>query len=143
MVDPLRIRSVWLKLAYVGVYVVLVTALRQILSILSLAELVQLLLFNGLAITAIVVGARIFRARGEEPLAPRPWWQLTGRPKAGIVIGTLLLVSDAITWINGLVDPSRMDNLSAWILSSVFTVVISLAYFHSSTKLRRHARATR
>ncbi len=135
MVDPLRLRSIWLKLGYIGLYGVVVIALAQVLATVNSPEFLSVFFHNVLWVAAIAYGARIFRARGEEPVAPRPWWQLTGRPKAGIVLGIAVVGGDALGWASALAGSSDIDFLSL-ILNSVFSIVIAVAYFSSSAKLR-------
>jgi len=135
MVDPLRLRSIWLKLGYIGLYGVVVIALTQVLATVNSPEFLSVFFYNVLWVAAIAYGARIFRARGEEPVAPRPWWQLTGRPKAGIVLGIVVVVGEALAWASALANLPDVD-FPSLILNSVFSLVVAVAYFRSSAKLR-------
>ena len=139
MVDPVRIRSRWLKAGYVGAYVLVGFALGRVLNALEVPSLLWQLIASALFVTAIAVGARTFRARGEDPVPPRPWWQLTGRPQAGFVMAALLASADVMTWLRQGPEVSR-DDLPAWILSSTVTAVVVVAYVRSSILLRRRAR---
>ncbi len=140
MVDPVRIRSRWLKAGYVGAYLLVGFVLNRLLNALDVPTLLWQLLASTLFVAAIIFGARVFRARGEDPIPPRPWWQLTGRPKAGFVIAVLLASADLITWLGGSSELSP-DELTAWILSSAVNAVVIVAYIRSSILLRQRARA--
>jgi hypothetical protein len=140
MVDPVRIRSRWLKAGYVGAYLLVAFTLGEVLNALNVPSLLWQVIGSAFFVTAIAVGARTFRARGEDPVPPRPWWQLTGRPKAGFVIAALLACADVITWLRQGSELSS-DDLPAWILSSAVTALVVVAYVRSSILLHRRARA--
>lgn len=139
MVDPVRIRSRWLKTGYVGAYLLVGFALGGVLNALDVPSFAWQLIASALFVAAIALGARTFRARGEDPVPPRPWWQLTGRPKAGYVIAVLLASTDVITWLRQGTELSS-DDLPAWIFSSAVNAVIVVAYLRSSILLRRRER---
>ena len=102
MVDPVRIRSTWLKVAYVGAYILVSVTVGRALFVLDVPSIVVTLVGNGLLIGTILVGARIFRVREEDPIPPRPWWQLTGRPKAGFVIAGAVTISSPTVMYAGI-----------------------------------------
>jgi hypothetical protein len=139
MVDPVRIRSPWLKAGYVGAYMLVAFALGGVLNALEVPSLAWQVIASAVFVTAIAVGARTFRARGEDPVPPRPWWQLTGRPQAGFVIAALLVSADVITWLRQGPELSS-DDLPAWVVSSAVTAVVVVAYIRSSILLRRRDR---
>ncbi|MBA4247397.1 MAG: hypothetical protein C0444_03765 [Microbacterium sp.] len=140
MVDPVRIRSRWLKAGYVGAYLLVGFTLGRVLNALEVPSLLSQLIASAVFVTAIVVGARIFRARGEDPIPPRPWWQLTGRPKAGFVIAALLASADVMTWL-GQGPELSADDVPVWILNSAVSAMVVVAYVRSSILLRRRAGA--
>jgi hypothetical protein len=140
MVDPVRIRSPWLKAGYVGAYMLVAFALGGVLNALDVPSLAWQVIASAVFVTAIAVGARTFRARGEDPVPPRPWWQLTGRPQAGFVIAALLASTDVIVWLRQGPELSSAD-LPAWILSSVVNAVVVAGYVRSSILLRSRDRA--
>jgi hypothetical protein len=89
---------------------------------------------------AIILGARIFRSRNADPVPPRPWWQLTGRPLSGFVIAGLIMFTGVWSITESVIDPPDTD-LPAFIIGWVVTAVISAAYLCSSVLLRRRANA--
>lgn len=140
MVDPVRIRSTWLKVAYVTVYVIVSITIGRALFALDAPSLVATLVSNVLFVGAVFGGARIFRVREEDPIPPRDWWRLTGRPKAGFVMATLLVVADITLWFD-LVFDGRLDDIPPSILNSTFSVAMVALYLRSSVSLRHRARA--
>ena len=140
MVDPVRIRSAWLKVACVAAYLFISVTIGRAMFVLDTPSIVAVFVGNALFVAAVVVGARIFRVREEDPVPARPWWQLTGRPKAGFVIAALLVVADIVVWLD-LVFDGRSADVPASILNSAVTVAIAAMYLRSSMLLRRRASA--
>lgn len=140
MVEPVRVRSVWLKVGYVVVWFLVARILLAQLISPDIPLVVYAIVGSALDLGAIVLGARIFRSRHEDPLPPRPWWQLTGRPRAGFVIGGLISVGSLATYVSDLVNPDRVDVVLA-IASLGINLAIAFAYVRSSVLLRRRTRA--
>ena len=140
MVDPVRIRSTWLKVGYIAAYALLALFLGRVNAALGTPDLLAVFLANALLVATIIVGARVFRVREEDPVPARPWWQLTGRPKAGFVIVGLIVVGDIFAWVGQITGWSPGDTPSL-ILNSVFNIAIVAMYVRSSVLLRRRASA--
>ena len=138
MVDPVRVRSAWLKVAYVVGYILVSVTIGRALFVLDVPSVVATLIGNGLFVGAVFVGARIFRVREENPVPERPWWQLTGRPKAGFVIAGLLVVADIVLWLDQVLDVRSAD-IPASILNSAVTLAVAVMYVRSSVLLRQQA----
>ncbi len=140
MVDPVRIRSTWLKVAYVVTYILVSVTIGRAMFVIDAPSILVTLVGNGVLVGAIVVGARVFRVREEDPIPPRPWWQLTGRPQAGFVIAGLLVLADIYVWVYEVAVGTPVD-IPASVLNSAFTIAIATLYVRSSVLLRRRASA--
>ena len=81
-----------LKLLYVigaiGVGFVLAGLLRAW----GMQETVALLTTSAFDVAALLLGARLFRGRGEAIEPPRPWWRMTARPTLSRRLGILFVV---------------------------------------------------
>jgi hypothetical protein len=55
-------------------------------------EIVPLVVGFALPVAAVIVGARIFRTRGEPIRPPRAWWRMTGRSTLSQVVGVLCTI---------------------------------------------------
>jgi len=73
MVDPVRIRSTWLKVVCVAVYVLAATTTGRLLAEGNVTGVPATLILNAVWIAAIATGARTFRVHEEDPIPPRPW----------------------------------------------------------------------
>jgi hypothetical protein len=136
MVDPLRIRSTWLKVVCVAVYVLAATTTGRLLAEGNVTGVPATLILNAVWIAALVTGARTFRVHEEDPIPPRPWWQLTGRPTAGFVIAGLLVGSELFLWASAALGLTPVDVASS-ILNSAFTLTVAALYVRSSLLLKR------
>lgn len=140
MVDPVRIRSAWLKVGYIAVWLLLARIVPIQLISADVSFVVIAFLATALDVGAIILGARIFRSRNEDPVPPRPWWQLTGRPRAGFVIGGLIIASGVVNGVSAVTNPDTV-NWATFALGSTVNLIIAAACLRSSVLLRKHARA--
>ncbi|GAA1232787.1 membrane protein YdbS with pleckstrin-like domain [Microbacterium phyllosphaerae] len=120
-----------------GIVVAAVILVPMIGVVLLVADVPWGFAWSIVAITALVVfAARTFRAV-DEPLTPRPWWQMTARPSSSGVLSALFLAQAASTffmlWTSPLVVPSR--------LSAAVLLVIAAAYANSAFQLARRRNA--
>jgi hypothetical protein len=88
----------------------------------------------GLTLVAIVVLTRFFRSASEEN-APRPLWQLTGRPVAGYVIAGIA-VAQAFS-IAVIPDGPPVE---ARMVAIAFYAIVAAGYLQSSIRLARRER---
>lgn len=140
MVDPVRIRSAWLKVGYVVIWFLIARILLLPLVNSDIPPIAVSTISTALDVGAIILGARIFRARNEDPVPPRPWWQLTGRPKAGFVIAGFILGGWLLSSARAVAELQLVD-WPAFVVGSVVNVTIAAFYIRSSVLLRRRASA--
>ncbi|NEN05829.1 hypothetical protein G3T36_08080 [Diaminobutyricibacter tongyongensis] len=87
---------------------------------------------------AYLIGARIFRGRGENPALPRPWWQMTARPKLSRRLGIVFVVLTALSVIMLVVDLLRVGPGPFAPVNDAFSVIVSgiLAYLYLNSAAR-------
>lgn len=78
----------------------------------------------------VVVAARTFRGADEDPVAARPWWQLTAKPTASVVLAVLFAAQVVSLLVSGEVTP-------VIVVAAVVAGVTALAYLHSAARLTR------
>ncbi|WGD37689.1 hypothetical protein [Lysinibacter sp. HNR] len=91
-------------------------------ALLTIAQLVALLFFT-----------RTFRGSSEDTTKPRPWWRLTEKPTAGIVIGCIFALQTVSLLAVSFTESYDALNL----VTIVINVMITGAFFNSSLKIRR------
>jgi hypothetical protein len=132
--SPLRITSVWVKLAYVvlwyGFGVVLVNVVLS-----GVADIIVVLALLAWDTAVLILGVRVFRGRNEAVDPPRPWWRMTGGSRSAIALGSLGVLNAALTL------PLYVALPSPWILSMCWYLVVGALYLHAGIRMRR-TRAT-
>ena len=86
-----------LKAAYVVAAYLVGFAIASLLRATELPDVVVGVVTSVVDLTAILLGARVFRGRGEAIEPPRRWWRMTARPTLSWVLGILFLA----LWIAG------------------------------------------
>jgi hypothetical protein len=130
---PIRITSVSAKAAYVIVgYIVLVTA-AGMSAVLLRDVLLGAIVDAVLTLVLIGLGARWFRADGEDRISPRPLWRLTGRPTAGFVVATLAGIQTLFAAGTGVITPHALLPSA---VTTVVSLLVTIAYLASSMRLR-------
>lgn len=86
---------------------------------------------------------RIFRAEGETP-APRPWWQMTGRPTAAFwlalyfgLFSGVALVLELVEFFSGGKFSGNLLGDSVNILGMLVSVVLGALYYLTWGRLRK------
>jgi len=140
----LRIVRWELKLAYViGAYAISV-AIYWSLRLIGLPYLVVALVGVGVDLAAILLGARVFRGRGEPVGPPRERWRMTARPRLSTVLGIVFVVSSAFM-VLGLalavlgvsVEPSdAAETIVGGAIGAVEYGLIGALYLRSAIRLR-------
>jgi hypothetical protein len=96
-------------------------------------------------LAGLLLGARIFRGRGEAIEPARPWWQLTARPTLSRRLGIVSAVGAGFALISGVLaavgvpvfaDESRVDSVLVYFDSLVFYGVVAFLYFTSAAHLK-------
>ncbi|GAA1047104.1 hypothetical protein [Rothia amarae] len=88
---------------------------------------------------------RIFRAEGETP-APRPWWQMTGRPTAAFILALYFLAGFLVPaavfiglLLTGSLLNSLLSNFNGWNLAkAVIYIALGTLYYFTWWKLRKN-----
>ena len=98
-------------------------------------------------LAAILLGARVFRGRGEAIDPPRPWWRMTARPTLSRRLGILFLVLTVWTAVGtilatiGVPSPGPMVADGAAVVAGLIGVlefgVIAALYLNSAVRLKR------
>jgi hypothetical protein len=98
-------------------------------------------------LAAILLGARVFRGRGEAIDPPRPWWRMTARPTLSRRLGILFLVLTVWTAVGtilatiGVPSPGSMVADGAAVVAGLIGVLefggIAALYLNSAVRLKR------
>lgn len=126
----IRIRSIWMKCAFVVGWWVVGFGIARLLSLVGLSDLGIVIVGAVYDFAVIAVGTRMFRGAYEDPVRARPWWRASGRPAAGFVFAGLLAFF--AVW--------ALVRISTDFVNVVFTVeqaVVAVYYFQSSVRLAR------
>lgn len=127
MTSRLRIVDPFVKIGLVTAWLVLLMSAAIATSMLQ--EPVLVLWFGVAGVVALVVGtSRFFRLPDERE--PRPWWQMTGHPVSGVVVGVLFGTSVLVSLVSG--------SASA-VIGLIVELCISMAYLASSLTLWRRS----
>lgn len=130
---PLRLVEPWAKLLGLLVWNVLGFLVYLAFS----GSAFSSLLLRLVGIGTLVLVARAFRARGEDVVAPRPWWRLTGgwisSSVAFMIFGAL-----AGLWIGAVALAVRDgEALALQVVDAVICVILAVAYLNSAIRLYR------
>lgn len=121
--------------------------LNMLLLTLFPSGLEELSEFIYVAVVAVCIYGltRIFRTEGETP-APRPWWQMTGRPTAAFILALYFLLTGLfggllVVLIGFLTGAANFQNLT-WhfdgILQSMPNTFLGTLYYFTWWKLRKN-----
>ena len=143
----LRIVRWQLKLAYVVGAYALGLAMYWSLRLAGVPWLVVGLIGFGVDLAAILLGARIFRGKGEPIEPPRARWRMTARPLLSRVLGILFVVASAFVASGLVLDalgvtvavdaPFGAETIAIGVTSVVEYGVIGALYLRSAVLLRR------
>jgi hypothetical protein len=132
-----RIRPWPVKLAYVAAS----AAVVYLIAAVPIGSSGAGILRSATAFVLVLLGARLFRGAGEDPIPPRPWWRMSGGVQSGIVIGSLFALV-AITSATGYVGLSLSTlikrgttNLPALLVNTILAAILAYLYFRSSRRL--------
>jgi hypothetical protein len=139
-----RLRQWYTKM----LYVIVAIALWYFLGGLSSNELFDGLLRSVIIFVAFVVATRVFRG-ADETSGPRAWWRATAKPRAGFVLGSVLVLVMIIFGVNAygvetmpkLLLYSGQDVFDA--VSALLCALLAVFYFTCSIRLRGIARDAR
>ncbi|NUT57362.1 MAG: hypothetical protein HOQ00_00740 [Agromyces sp.] len=140
----LRIVRWELKLAYVVGALVVSFALSAVLRGVGLPALVVALVGVGVDLAAILLGARIFRGRGEPIGPPRERWRMTARPRLSTVLGIVFLVASIWLALGFVFEflgvygsvPMQWNVIAAGVATIIEFAVIGALYLRSGARLR-------
>ena len=142
----IRIIKWYFKLLYVvGAWVVGFPT-QGLLTALNAPAQVGSILSTAITLTSVLVGARVFRGRGE-PVAPRrPWLKMTARPLLSRVLGIifvlflaskLLLVNTATIGVDESVQSLGRMTILDTALGVVLSAVLAFLYLNSGVRLAK------
>jgi hypothetical protein len=141
----LRIVRWELKLAYViGAYAIGL-AIYWTLRLVGLPHVMVGLVGVGVDLAAILLGARIFRGRGEPIGPPRERWRMTARPRLSTALGIVFVVSSAFMVLGFVlavlgvsVEPSDpAEQIVGSATAALEYGLIGALYLRSAARLRR------
>jgi hypothetical protein len=91
----IRLRKTRWKVAYILIGVISLAAIEIVIQPLMISNPMSAVVAKSLTVLLYLGGARSFRGLGEPIEPPRAWWRMTSRPRAGYIIGSLLVLSSA------------------------------------------------
>ena len=128
----MRIVKSWQKFVYiVGVWLVGYVLVNVLLARVAPHSFV-VILGTAYSFAQWIVAVRTFRIPSESVERPRAWWRATGRPKAGFILGGILVV---LGILSALVLLRQTDISNDFYILEFF--FIGIYYLHSSFRLRR------
>jgi hypothetical protein len=141
----LRIVCWELKLAYVVGALVLGFVIVSLLALTRLPDPIIGMVRFGIDLTAVLLGARTFRGRGEPIEPPRAPWRMTARPRLSQVLGILFAVLfvggalgmlfDALGVASG--PAGTAGTIAGNVIALVELALIAALYLRSAVRLRR------
>jgi hypothetical protein len=137
-----RLRPWYLKL----VYVVASCLLVYLIAAIPVGPGGGGILRSALAFILILLGSRVFRGPDEDD-TPRPWWRMTARVPAGVVLGSLcalVAIVSAVGYVGLVVSTiahKDVVDLPALLVNAVLAAILSYLYFGSSLRLVREPTA--
>lgn len=141
----LRITRWELKLVYALGAAALVWTIGGLAGSLDAPPVVGSLIGTPVLLGAYLLGARVFRGRGEAVAPPRPWWQMTARAKLSRRLGILFAAGVVVLIIGIGLDLAgvRRITVGGWPTSIVAVVensVLAYLYLGSAIRLGRRER---
>ena len=91
----IRLRKTRWKVAYILIGVIALAAIEIAIRPFMFPNPMYAVVANLLTVLLYFGGVRSFRGVGEPIEPPRAWWRMTSRPRAGYIIGSLLVLSSA------------------------------------------------
>ena len=137
-----RITSVPGKFAFAATWWVGGAAIGQLFNLLSVPDSAWVPFITSWDLAFLIVGAQIFRARGEAIESVRPWWQATGRPRASRVLGKFTAIGSALQLVAvvlTILENTRfpVDALPTLAAGALTYATASVFYFRSARMLQR------
>jgi hypothetical protein len=140
-----RITRWEMKLAYVIAVIAVGWGLAALLRVLNLGEPAVLIVATLVDVVGLLLGARVFRGRGEAIEPPRPWWRMTARPRLSRNLGVVFIVLAAVM-LGGItlaiLDVSGSPSTRAWTifvgtLSVIEFGAFAYLYLNSAARLKQ------
>jgi hypothetical protein len=131
----IRLRKTRWKVAYILIGVIALAAIEIAIQPLMISNPMSAVVANSLTVLLYFGGVRSFRGLGEPIEPPRAWWRMTSRPRAGYIIGSLLVLSSANGVLVAITGPRELIFNVA--ISVVVDASLAFLYFRSSTRLRK------
>jgi hypothetical protein len=138
-----RLRPWPLKLSYI----IASCALVYLIAIIPVGPGGAGILRSALAFALVLLGARLFRGAGEELDPPRPWWRMTARVPAGVVLGSLLALVAIVSGtgyvgltLSTLAHKDVVD-LPALLVNTLLSAILAYLYYGSSRRIVLERRA--
>jgi len=131
----IRLRKTRWKVAYILIGVIALAAIEIAIQPLMISNPMSAVVANALTLLLYAGGVRSFRGLGEPIEPPRAWWRMTSRPRAGYIIGSLLVLSSANGVLVAITGPPELIFNVA--ISVMIDASLAFLYFRSSTRLRK------
>ena len=136
-----RITSWWGKLLYVfGALFVAGRSLAWLFGLLGVPALVWVVIAVVFDLAILVIGARIFRGKGEPAAPPRPWWQMTARKKLSRRLGITFVVFTGwlVLWLvlTFVLGRSLHYSIVEIVSDFVYVAVPAFLYLNSAARLK-------
>jgi hypothetical protein len=131
-----------LKLAYAAGAWIIGSPIAWLLAWFGAPDAVLVLAGSVVTLAGFVVGARIFRGRGEPIEPPRPWWRMTARPTLSRRLGILFAVLAALSVMTLLLRAAGVSAAPGstgpfeTVVVTIETGILAYLYLNSATRLR-------
>lgn len=142
----IRITRWYFKLLYViGAWLVGFPA-EGLLAAVNAPVQVESLLSAAITLASVLVGARLFRGRGEPVPPRRPWWKMTARPLLSRALGIIFVLFLASTLLFAITVALGVDESVAALgrttildmtISGVLAATLAFLYLNSAVRLAK------
>jgi len=99
-------------------------------------EVVHGVLSSVIQFAIVYLTTRVFRGLTEERLPPRPWWRMTAKPTAGVLLG-LFFTIEALICVR---DFATGGSAAFYVTGVIEYAALATLYFVSSARLATRAR---
>jgi hypothetical protein len=146
----LRITRWQMKLLYAIIAYGVVFVIARVPDLVGAPTLVGSIAAAVFSVVAILLGARIFRVKGEEIAPPRAWWRMTGRAKLSRRIATLAIIGVVFITLDVIVTvvyaslpisarhthPQSLSSIPELVVIAIEYAIVAALYVNSAKRLQ-------
>jgi hypothetical protein len=142
----IRITDWYYKVLFIAVAVIFRALVEVLLQTTNVVVLLSIVVNSILVLGSYILGARLFRGKGE-PVAPtRPWWKMTARRPLSRVLGVfsvlslsadLFLIISAASGLESSVRTMDQRTSAGAVANAAVAAILAFLYLNSAVRLGR------